>query len=48
MIGKTLWTEFSVNRSWTVSSAVAVVLLAVLIAPILIYQRAEVRSLEAR
>jgi putrescine transport system permease protein len=47
MIGKTLWTEFSVNRSWTVSSAVAVVLLMVLIAPILIYQRAEARSLEA-
>ena len=47
MIGKTLWTEFSVNRSWTVSSAVAVVLLVVLIAPILIYQRVETRSLEA-
>ena len=47
MIGKTLWTEFAVNRSWTVSSAVAVVLLFVLIVPILIYQRAEARSLEA-
>ncbi len=48
MIGKTLWAEFSVNRSWTVSSAAAIVLLMVLIAPILIYQRAEARSLEAR
>ncbi len=47
MIGKTLWTEFSVNRSWTVSSAVAVVLLIVLVAPILIYQRVETRSLGA-
>jgi putrescine transport system permease protein len=47
MIGKTLWTEFAVNRSWTVSSAVAVVLLIVLIAPILIYQRVEARSIEA-
>jgi putrescine transport system permease protein len=47
MIGKTLWTEFSVNRSWTVSSAAAIVLLMVLIAPILIYQRAEARSIEA-
>jgi len=36
MIGKTLWTEFFVNRSWTVSSAAAIVLLMVLIAPILI------------
>jgi putrescine transport system permease protein len=48
MIGKTLWTEFAVNRSWTVSSAVAVVLLVVLIVPILIYQRAEARSLGTR
>jgi putrescine transport system permease protein len=47
MIGKTLWTEFAVNRSWTVSSAVAVVLLIVLIAPIVVYQRAQARSLEA-
>ena len=47
MIGKTLWTEFAVNRSWTVSSAVAVVLLFVLIIPILIYQRVEARSLHA-
>src|SRR5262249_58418415 len=41
MIGKTLWTEFAVNRSWTVSSAVAVILLLLLIAPILVYQAAE-------
>jgi putrescine transport system permease protein len=47
MIGKTLWTEFSVNRSWTVSSAVAVMLLVMLIAPILIFQRVEMRSIEA-
>jgi putrescine transport system permease protein len=47
MIGKTLWTEFSVNRSWTVSSAAAIVLLMVLIVPTLIYQRAEARSLKA-
>ena len=46
MIGKTLWTEFSVNRSWSVSSAAAIVLLMVLIVPILIYQRVETRSFE--
>ena len=46
MIGKTLWTEFAVNRSWTVSSAVAVLLLAVLVAPILLYQRHQVRAIE--
>jgi putrescine transport system permease protein len=47
MIGKTLWTEFAVNRSWTVSSAVAVLLLAVLVAPIVLYQRHQARALEA-
>jgi putrescine transport system permease protein len=47
MIGKTLWTEFSANRSWAVSSAAAIVLLILLVLPILIYQRAETRSIEA-
>ena len=46
MIGKTLWTEFTVNRSWTVSSAVAVLLLAMLVAPILFYQRHQARAIE--
>jgi len=46
MIGKTLWTEFAVNRSWTVSSAVAVLLLTVLVAPILFYQRQQARAIE--
>jgi putrescine transport system permease protein len=45
MIGRTLWTEFFVNRSWTVSSAAAIVLLVVLVAPILVWQRVEARSL---
>jgi putrescine transport system permease protein len=48
MIGKTLWTEFSSNRSWTVSSAIAVLLLIVLMIPILFYQRIQTRNLEAR
>jgi putrescine transport system permease protein len=45
MIGKTLWTEFAVNRSWTVSSAIAVLLLMVLVVPIMFYQRQQVRTL---
>jgi putrescine transport system permease protein len=48
MIGKTLWTEFSSNRSWTVSSAIAVLLLLVLMIPILFYQRIQTRNLKAR
>ncbi|WP_447020550.1 ABC transporter permease [Xanthobacter sp. ZOL 2024] len=47
MIGKSLWTEFTVNRSWTVSSAVAVLLLLVLVIPIVIYQNVQQRQLEA-
>jgi putrescine transport system permease protein len=45
MIGKTLWTEFTVNRSWTVSSTIAVLLLFVLMVPILFYQNVQARSL---
>ncbi len=38
MIGKTLWTEFFNNRDWPVSSAVAVVLLVILVVPIVLFQ----------
>lgn len=43
MIGKTLWMEFFNNRDWPVSSAVAVLLLLVLVVPIMFYQRAQSR-----
>jgi putrescine transport system permease protein len=39
MIGKTLWNEFFNNRDWPIASAVAVVLLVVLVAPIMLFQR---------
>ena len=48
MIGKVLWTEFSVNRSWTVSAAVAVLLLMVLVIPIVFYQNLQAREVERR
>ena len=48
MIGQTLWTEFFANRDWPIASALAVVLLAVLLGPILLYQRRESRALEQR
>ena len=38
MIGKTLWAEFFNNRDWPVASAVAVVLLIILVVPIVIFQ----------
>jgi len=45
MIGQTLWTEFFQNRDWPVASAVAIALLAILLVPILIYQRLQMRAL---
>ena len=48
MIGQTLWTEFFANRDWPVASALAVVLLAILLVPIVLYQRREARALERR
>jgi putrescine transport system permease protein len=46
MIGQTLWTEFFSNRDWPVASAIAVSLLALLLVPILLYERLQRRSLE--
>lgn len=47
MIGKTLWSEFFANRDWPVSSAVAVILLLILIVPIVLFQQAQARAQEA-
>ena len=47
MIGKTLWGEFFSNRDWPVASAVAVVLLLVLVVPIVLFQRNQERQKEA-
>lgn len=48
MIGQTLWTEFFSNKDWPVASAVAVALLVILLVPIMIYQRLQMRQAEAR
>jgi len=45
MLGRTIWTEFFANRDWPAASAVAIVLLATLMAPILIHQRRQARLL---
>jgi putrescine transport system permease protein len=46
MIGQTLWLEFFTNKDWPVASAAAVVLLLVLLAPLLLYDRLQRRQLE--
>jgi putrescine transport system permease protein len=45
MIGQTLWTEFFSNRDWPVASAIAVALLALLLVPILFYERLQKRAI---
>ena len=47
-IGQTLWTEFFSNKDWPVASALATILLAILLVPIMIYQHMQSRSLERR
>ena len=39
MIGKTLYDEFFVNRDWPLASAVATVLMLILVVPIVLFQR---------
>src|SRR3984885_3649966 len=46
MIGQTLWLEFFTNKDWPVASAVAVVLLLLLVAPLVLYDRLQRRQLE--
>jgi putrescine transport system permease protein len=46
MIGQTLWVEFFANKDWPVASAVAIVLLCLLVVPIVLYQHMQMRELE--
>jgi putrescine transport system permease protein len=48
MIGQTLWTEFFANKDWPVASAVAVVLVVLLVGPISIYQHLQARQIGGR
>lgn len=46
MIGKTLYNEFFINRDWPLASAVAVILVLILVLPIMLFQRLQLRGLE--
>jgi putrescine transport system permease protein len=48
MIGRVLSDEFFANRDWPVASAVAIVMLLLLVVPIMLFQRFQNRELEAR
>ena len=47
MIGRVLFDEFFVNRDWPLASAVAIVLLLLLIVPIMMLQRYQARDTES-
>lgn len=46
MIGKVLWEEFFLNRDWPVASALAMVMLLLLLVPIVWFHRYQSRELE--
>lgn len=48
MIGRTLWNDFFANRDWPAASAAAIILLALLIGPLLVAERARLRAEEQR
>ncbi len=47
MIGRVLYNEFNANIDWPVASAVAIVLLVVLVVPMMIYQHIQAKEAEA-
>lgn len=47
MIGRVLYNEFNSNHDWPVASAVAIVLLLVLVVPMMIYQWVQSKEVEA-
>ena len=48
MIGRVLWGEFFNNRDWPAASAVAIVMLLILLVPILVFNRFQQREMEGR
>ncbi|SIS12857.1 putrescine transport system permease protein [Aquipseudomonas alcaligenes] len=48
MIGKVLWQEFFNNRDWPVASALAVIMLIILMGPIIWFNRNQAKEMEGR
>ncbi len=47
MLGRVLWSEFFSNRDWPLASAVAVLLLVLVVGPVVLFREAEQRREEA-
>ncbi len=48
MIGRVLSDEFFANRDWPVASAVAILILVLLVVPIMLFQRVQKSELEGQ
>jgi len=48
MIGKVLWEEFFSNRDWPTAAAIASVMLALLVIPIVLFNRYQLKEMEQR
>ena len=46
MIGRVVWNEFFANHDWPTASAVAIVMLAILLVPIVLFHRYQSREME--
>ena len=44
MMRRTLWNDFFLNRDWPTASAAAMVLLILLVGPLLVYERVQLRE----
>jgi len=47
MIGKVLWNEFFANRDWPIASAVAIIMLFVIVGPLMWLNRINSKTEEA-
>ncbi|WP_430912653.1 ABC transporter permease [Methylobacterium sp. sgz302541] len=47
MLGRVLWSEFFSNRDWPLASAVAVMILVIVVVPVVFFREAESRRAEA-
>ncbi|NEU14172.1 ABC transporter permease subunit [Methylobacterium sp. BTF04] len=47
MLGRVLWSEFFSNRDWPLASAVAILLLILVVGPLVLFREAETRRTEA-
>jgi putrescine transport system permease protein len=47
MLGRVLWSEFFSNRDWPLASAVAILILVIVVGPVVMFREAQARREEA-